>query len=89
MAYWIFIAIFGVVLAFFGLKSFYKKFRRNEVSIKYLLTIIIGIFSFLSYALLNSIQPEITNELVTTIILIPAFISILIVINENKKSNIE
>ena len=73
MANWIFIAIFGVVLAFFGLKSFYKKYRHNNVIIKYLLTIIIGILSFQSYALLNSIQPEITNGLFNTIIFLSAF----------------
>ena len=61
MITWILVAAMGVILSFFGLRVVFRKYRRAEVSRRYFYAIIVGLLSFVTYALLSSIRPEMTS----------------------------
>lgn len=83
MIFWILAALLGLTFSLLGIRIIFKKYLRGEVSGRYLLSIISGFLSFVVYAALSSIKPEIMSGLITIAILLPVLIAILVVIHEH------
>lgn len=86
MYIWIFVAGIGGALSILGLLFFLRRYRRGEITRRYLLAIVVGYVSFLTFALVNAFHPDLTSGPVVIAILLPAFIAILIVIREHQKT---
>ncbi len=85
MYIWIFIAIIGGALSILGLMFFLRRYRRNEITLRYLLAIVVGYVSFLAFALVSTFRPDLASGPVTVAILLPAFVAILLLILERQK----
>jgi uncharacterized membrane protein len=87
MIFWFVVAVIGVMLSLWGLFTLLHKFRRGEITRRYFIAIVVGYISFVSFALVNALRPDITTGLVTILMLLPAFIAILVVVHERKSTN--
>jgi hypothetical protein len=83
---WIFVAAIGGVLAVFWLLALFRRYRRGEITGRYLAAAVVGVVSVASFALLSALRPEFGSGPAVAIILLPAFIAILVVILEHRKA---
>ncbi|UCE05455.1 MAG: hypothetical protein JSW07_17860 [bacterium] len=83
---WIFIAVIGGLLSVLGLLFLLRCYRQDEITLRYLLAVVVGFISFLAFALVNAFRPELASGPVTIAILLPAFVAILLLIRECRKA---
>jgi len=86
MIIWISVAAIGGALAVLALVALLRRYRRGEITGRYLAAIVVGLVSFASFALLSALRPEFESGPATVIVLLPAFVAILVVIREHRKS---
>ncbi len=86
MYFWIFIFVIGGILSVLGLLHLLRRYRQDEITLLYLLAIVVGFTSFMAFALVSAFRPDVANGPMTITILLPAFISILLLIRERQKT---
>ncbi|NIT61706.1 MAG: hypothetical protein GWN00_37550 [Aliifodinibius sp.] len=88
MIIWIPVALLGLILSSFGITVIFKKYLRDQVRGRYILAIILGFLSFVTYAVLSPVLPDIMSGEATIAMLLPALIALLVVIHEHHKRSI-
>jgi len=86
MIFWIGVAVIGGVLSIWGLWVFWGRYRRGEITGRYLLAVFVGFVSYASFALLSAVRPELSSGPVALAVLLPAFLAILVLIREHRKA---
>ncbi|UCF79466.1 MAG: hypothetical protein JSW03_04290 [Candidatus Eiseniibacteriota bacterium] len=84
MSLWLAVAGIGVVLAVGELVVLLRKFRLGEVSRRYFLAVLVGFDFFVLFAVLRALRPDIVTGPVTAVLLLPVFVSIVIVVREHQ-----
>ena len=84
MIIWILVVAVGGILSIWGLIIFWRRYRRGEITKRYIYALIVGYASFVLFALVSAICPDFKMEYV---ILLPAFVAILVLLREHQKSN--
>jgi len=84
MAVWALVAAVGAVVSLVGWAGFLRRYRRAEITGRYLLALTVGYASFVSYALLSALRPDTASGIVGVLLLLPAFVALVVVIRERR-----
>ena len=85
MITWVLVAVVGGILSMYGLNKFWGRYRCGEISRRYLYALIVCYVSFVLFALTSTIHPEFNSGTVS-IILLPAFFAVFVLIHEYQKT---
>ena len=85
MIIWILIAAVGGILSIWGFILLLNQYHQGKHTKRYVYAMVIGYISFISFALISAIQPEFSSGILSVALLLPAFIAIVVLINEYKK----
>lgn len=83
---WVLIAVIGGLLSIWGLAVYLRRFRRGEITLRYLLAVIVGYASFVSFVLVGALRPESAGSPWTVGILLPSFVAIVVLIRERGRT---
>jgi len=86
MMIWIAIAVLGVVLSVLGLLVFVGRYRRGEVSGRFLLALLVGYVALVAYAAASAFRPEIGRGWPALLMLLPAFAAVVVLVNERRRT---
>jgi len=87
MLVWVSIAAIGGLLSIAGLAVYLGRYRRGAITLRYLLALVVGYASFVSFALVGALRPESTGAPWAVGILIPAFVAIVVLVRERGRTN--
>ena len=86
MTTWIWVAAFGAALSILGLLVYIGRFRRGEITYLHLFAIVAGYLSFMSFVIVSCFRPGIAGGPAGIVLLLPAFVSIVLLVREHGKS---
>jgi drug/metabolite transporter (DMT)-like permease len=86
MMLWIAIAVLGVVLSALGLLVFVGRYRRGQVSGRFLLALVVGTLALVAYAVASALRPEMGHLWPAVLILLPAFAAVVVLVNERRRT---
>jgi len=86
MSFWIIIAVIGGILSMTGIIVLIRRYLQGEIPLLYLVSIIIGFMSFIAFVFFNYVYPESVSRPVSLIILLPAIITLFVLVHLFQKS---
>lgn len=86
MALWIVITAIGGVLSLSGLAVLLRQYHRGEITWRYVLAVVVGYISFVTYAVLSAVQSQALSGVLTVLVLLPAFLAIIVVVYERQRA---
>ena len=86
MSFWIIITTIGGIFSLIGILVLIRRYLRGEINQLYLFSIIIGYLSFIAFVFVNNVYPESVSGLMKVIILLPAIIAVVVLVNQIQKS---
>ena len=86
MSFWIIIAIIGGILSTAGIIVLIRRYLRGEITLLYLVSIIIGFISFVAYVFVTYVYPDSLSRPVSLLILLPAIITLFVLVHLFQKS---
>lgn len=86
MIAWILIASIGGLISLSCLVILLRRYRRGDITQRYTIAMVVGYISFVSFAIISALRPEVASGW-ATITLLPAFISIVVLIRERKRAS--
>jgi len=89
VALWMVISAMGGVLSLSGLAVLLRRCHRGEITRRYVLAVVVGYISFVSYAVLSALQSQALSGVLTVLVLLPAFIAIIVVVHERQRAGDE
>jgi uncharacterized membrane protein len=84
MAFWLIVALAGLVLSVWGLTVLFRKYRQNELSRQYFIAVVVGYIFLVLFIAVDALRPAVTTGPVTVVMLLPVFVSIVIVIRAHR-----
>jgi uncharacterized membrane protein YfcA len=85
MNLWELVAGLGGVVSLAGLSAAFRRYRRGEITLRYLLACVVGLASFISYALVSALSPDLATGIVTILLLVPALAAIVVLVRGHRK----
>ncbi|MDH3199018.1 MAG: hypothetical protein OEO21_12345 [Candidatus Krumholzibacteria bacterium] len=85
MMLWITVAVLGVVLSLLGLLVFVGRYRRGEVSGRFLLALMVGYVALVAYAVTSALWPEMGGGWPIILMLVPALAAVIVLITERRR----
>jgi len=86
MMTWVLVAAIGGALSVSGLVALLRRCRRGEITRTYLSAMVVGYISFVSFALISTLRPELASGPVTIATLLPASVAIVVLIREHRRA---
>jgi len=80
MMIWIAIAVLGLVLSVLGLLVFVGRYRRGEVSARFLLALVTGCVALAAYAAVSALRPDLGRGWPALLLLAPAFTAVIVLV---------
>jgi len=85
MIMWLIVGACGGALSTAGLLVLHGLYRSGEIPLRILIASLVGFLSLATYAVLGAFRPETTTGPVTIALLLPAVVSILVLIRGRRK----
>jgi drug/metabolite transporter (DMT)-like permease len=86
---WVSIAAIGGLLSIAGLAVYVRRFRRGEITLRYLLAVVVGYASFVSFALVGALRPESADAPWAVGILLPGFVAVVVLVRERGRTGMK
>jgi len=86
MGIWMLTTVLGGVAALAGLVAVYIRYQRREITGRYLGAIVVGLASFVTYAVISAFRPDLSTGAPGLIVVLPAFVAIVILVRERERS---
>lgn len=83
---WIVVAAIGGVVSLGGLAVLLRQYRLGHITRRYMLAVVIGYASLVSYSLLDALQPRPLSSVLTVLVLLPGFFAIIVVVRERQRA---
>jgi len=85
MITWILIAVIGGILSIWAFIILLRQYQQGKHTKRYIYAMVVGYVSFVLFALVMVIQPEFNSGIVSVAILMPAFVAIVVLVDEYRK----
>jgi len=83
---WILVAAAGGIACIAGMTAVFGRYRRGEVSGRYLAAVVVGVLSFGSYALVSAVRPDLGTGAVSLLLLLPGLLAVVAVAREHERA---